>query len=255
MRLSARIRQLAPPVGLLLVVFLTWEILPPVVGIKPHVFPRLSLVLAAGLEVLPNVWLHLRTTALEAVGGLLLGGGFGLVVGVAMAQCEFLRRMLQPYVVGSNAIPIVAIAPLVVLWLGHGLLSKVAVAAFLCFFPLAVNTLRGLREFNLMYSELFRVYGGTAGQFFWKFQVPNALPYILSGARLSATYSVIGAVVAEFIGADRGLGFAMLQASYNLNSPRLYAYLIIACALGLAMYSAIAFIERHCFRRDRGHDD
>jgi NitT/TauT family transport system permease protein len=160
-----------------------------------------------------------------------------------MAQSRIIAKSILPYVVASNAIPIVAIAPIVVIWFGHGITSKIILAAFLCFFPLAINTFRGLIEYPTIYRELFNTYGATNYEFLAKFKIRNAVPYIFAGLKLSASYSVIGAIVAEFIGSTSGLGFGMLQASYNLNTPRLFGYLFIACIMGLFMYYTIVLIE------------
>lgn len=237
------LQRIALPLTFLVVLLIAWQLLPAWFGVPRYVFPRPTEIAAAVWENPATAMNHVRTTAFESWGGFILGSVVGFLVGVVSAESRTVRRMILPYVVGSNAIPVVAVAPIVVLWFGHGLWSKVVVAAFLCFFPVTVNTYRGLTDYDPLHGELFRSLGSTRWQFFCKFKLWNGLPYLLSGLRLSATYSVIGAVVAEFVGSDRGLGFGMLQATYNLNTPRLYGYLVIACALGMLMYSLVAFVE------------
>ena len=122
--------------------------------------------------------------------------------------------------------------------------SKIFVSAFLCFFPLCINTYKGLSEYDPIFKDLFFVYGSTKIEFLKKFKLMNSLPFIFTGLKLNATYSVIGAIVAEFVGANSGLGFGMLQASYTLNAPRLWGYIIISCILGMTMYFTIVIIEK-----------
>ncbi len=190
-------------------------------------------------------------TLSEALLGLLLGITVGGLLGFCMSESSKIARVIQPYIVASNAVPVIAIAPLIGLWFGHGMVSKVIVAAFLCFFPTALNVYRGLTEIEPIYKELFSMLGSNRIEFFAKYKLPHSLPFIFSGLRLSAVYAVIGAIVAEFAGADGGLGFGMLQSSYNLNTPRLFAYLLIACLLGIGLYGIVGIIE-YIYQRKYG---
>jgi NitT/TauT family transport system permease protein len=239
---------LAPTIFFLVLAFL-WEFSPAFFDIPTYVFPRISDISKAMWHARVTLGQNLLVTTFEALVGFVLGALAGFVAGVCMAEWPVVRRTILPYVVGSNAVPVVAIAPIVVLWFGHGLWSKSVVAAFLCFFPLAVNTFQGLTLYESIYADLFRIYGANRLQFFFKFRIHNAASFLFSGMKLSATYSVIGAVVAEFVGSDSGLGFGMLQATYNLNTPRLYGYLLISCALGILMYGAVGLAERFFLRR------
>lgn len=226
------------------------EITLRLVAVPDYILPKPSVVLRAFHLATDRIGYNLAVTGLEAIGGFVLGSSVGLGLGMLFVRFDALRAIGLPYVVGSNAVPIVAIAPLVVLWLGHGMISKVVLSAFLCFFPLAINSFRGFSEVPQHIEDLFRVYGATTGEFFWKARLPFAAPYLFSGARLNATYAVIGAIVAEFVGATSGLGFGMLQASYNLNIPLLWAYLVVAVALGMAFYGTVWLLERR-MRSDR----
>ena len=235
--------QTAPVATLTIGLLLAWEIAPHIFGVPVYVFPPFSAVLFEFGRSCQLIAVNTWTTFQEALLGCFLGCLVGVLIGGTMARWTSLALALEPYLVASNAIPIVAVSPLVILWFGHGLLSKVVVAAFLCFFPICMNTYRGLVAYERTYSELFDVLGATKLEFFLKYQIPNAIPSILSGLRVSATLAVIGAVVAEFVSADSGLGFGMLQASYALNTPRLYAYLIASCGLGLLMYGGVLVVE------------
>lgn len=232
------------PISFFFILLLLWEFIPSLFSIPNYVFPKLSDIFPAIIKSKSAFLDNSITTFHEAILGFILGSSIGFITGVLMAQSKLLTKTILPYVVASNAIPIVAIAPLVIIWFGHGITSKVILAAFLCFFPLAINTFKGLNEYSAIYKELFYTYGATNFEFLIKFKIRNAVPYIFSGLKLNATYSVIGAIVAEFIGATSGLGFGMLQASYSLNTPRLFGYIFVACFMGLGMYYLMVLIEK-----------
>lgn len=231
------------PIAFFLIILALWEFIPYFFSIPHYVFPRLSDIFPAIINSKTAFLDNSLTTFHEAVLGFFLGSSIGFVTGLLMAQSKLIAKTILPYVVASNAIPIVAIAPLVIIWFGHGITSKIILAAFLCFFPLSINTFKGLNEYPKIFKELFYTYGSTRTEFLFKFKIRNAVPYIFAGLKLNATFSVIGAIVAEFIGATSGLGFGMLQASYNLNTPRLFGYIIVACAMGLGMYYLVVLIE------------
>ena len=236
------------PILFFLILLLLWEFIPVIFSIPEYIFPKLSTVFSEIINS-KNLFLdNIVTTFIEAILGFVLGSSIGFITGVIMAENKLIAKTILPYVVASNAIPIIAIAPLVVIWFGHGLSSKVFLAAFLCFFPLSINTFKGINEYNPIYKDLFFSYGASKKEFLSKFKLHNAVPYIFTGLKLSATYSVIGAIVAEFIGSSSGLGFGMLQASYNLNTPRLFGYILIACILGLLMYGVISLIQKIIFK-------
>jgi NitT/TauT family transport system permease protein len=139
---------------------------------------------------------------------------------------------------------VVAIAPILILWFGHGLASKVAVTAFLSFFPLAINTMKGLVSYDRTVMDVFHVAAATPWQRFWKMRVPSALPYVFTGLKLNVTFSVIGAIVAEFVQADRGLGFVIMTAYRSLNMPRLWAAMLASAVIGIVFFALVALAER-----------
>jgi len=207
--------------------------------VPPYVLPAPTMVLASLFQPNTNLALHVQVTLSESASGFLLGSIVGFLLGVLVAESPLAARTLLPYVIGSNAVPVIAIAPILVLWFGHGLVSKTIVSAFLCFFPLCINTYRGITYATPLYNDLFSVYGSSRWQFFLKAKVPAAVPFIIAGAKLNATYAVVGAIVAEFIGASAGLGFGMLQASYSLDVPRLWAYIVVSVVMGMVFYGVV----------------
>lgn len=236
------------PISFFLLVLLLWEFIPYFFSIPNFVFPRLSDVFPTIISSSSSFFRNSAITLVEAILGFILGSSIGFITGVFMAQSKLFAKTVLPYVVASNAIPVVALAPLVIIWFGHGIYSKIILAAFLCFFPLSINTFKGLNEYSSIYKELFYTYGASKFEFLKLFKLRNSVPYIFSGLKLNATFSVIGAIVAEFIGATSGLGFGMLQASYNLNTPRLFGYILVACAMGLSMYYLVVFVEKIIFK-------
>jgi NitT/TauT family transport system permease protein len=239
------------PAAVLIAVVTLWQVSVTFFAVPSYVIPSPLDIWHALISNGGSLLVNIETTTLEAVLGFVLGSVAGFLLGLALSRSRVVALSLLPYVVGSNAVPVVAIAPLVVLWFGHGILSKVIVAAFLCFFPLAINTYRGLSDTPESLKDLFQLYGASRLQYLLKAQLPHAAAPIFTGAKLNATYAVIGAIVAEFIGATSGLGFGMLNATYNLDVPRLWAYLIISVILGMSFYALIWAVEKVGFARYR----
>lgn len=231
------------PFAFALFLLLLWEFLPYLLDTPVYIFPRFSEVFKATFLGSNNWVKHLGVTALESFLGFLIGSSIGFGVGFAMSSSSKVSSVLLPYVVASNAVPVIAIAPIIIMWFGNGILSKIVVSAFLCFFPLSISTYNGLSNFSVLYKELFQTYGATPFQFYRYFRLRNAFPLIFTGLKLSATFSVIGSIVGEIIASDSGLGYAMLQAVYTLNMPKLWGLVLISCLLGISAYSIIVLIE------------
>lgn len=182
----------------------------------------------------------------EAVVGFLLGGVLGFVLGTLFAHTNLLERGCMPYVVASQTIPILAIAPMVIIWLKAGWVSVAVIAAYLTFFPVTINTLRGLRSPDPMALELMRSYAASSWSVMWKLRFPAALPYIFVALKVSATASVVGAIIGELPSGIRdGLGGAILNFnSYYISGPsRLWAAIIASAAVGIAFYLLITAVE------------
>lgn len=195
-----------------------------------------------------TLWYHTRVTLSEALLGFALGFGVAVVLGYALAKSPTLERLLSPYIVASQSTPVIALAPLLVLWFGSGLLSKVLVCALVVFFPMLVNTVVGLRSIDAEYRALFAALGASPWQVFTKLEIPAALPVLLGGVRVGITLSVVGAVVGEFIGADRGLGALINIARGLFDTPLMFAALLMLMALASALYVAVVLLERTLIR-------
>lgn len=204
------------------------------------VFERFGAALADG-----TFGPHLATTLVEVLAGLAVGGMLGLVVGYALARSRVFGAVLSPYLVAAQSTPILALAPLIALWFGTGLVSRVVICALIVFFPIAVSTMVGLRTVDPRLLEMGRSLRATSGQLLWTIEVPAALPQILGGFRIGVTLAVVGAIVAEWAGGERGLGVLINLARGSLfDIPLLFATLLLIAIVGVVLYAAVIAIER-----------
>lgn len=186
---------------------------------------------------------HILTTLLEAVGGFCLGALIALPVSYLLARHPLLEKLFTPYIVGLQAIPIVALAPLLVIWFGFGITSKLLVSALIAFFPVLTNGVVGLRETDPRLKELMAIMGANRRETFFKLEVPSALPVLFGGLKMGMTLSVIGAVVGEFSGAGRGLGYLINFARGTFDTPLIFVALMILAVLGVGFYLFLSILE------------
>ncbi|MGQ9632285.1 MAG: ATP-binding cassette domain-containing protein [bacterium] len=194
-----------------------------------------------------NLWTHIWATFQESLLGFLLGLGVAAILGYVLAKVRFLEKLISPYIVASQSIPIVALAPLIILWFGFGVLSKILISALIVFFPILVNVIVGIREADERMLELMRSLKATQWQILRKVEIPAALPVIFGGMRVGITFSLIGAVVGEFISANRGLGYLVNLSRGILDTPLLFVSLLILSAMGMALYFSIYLLETLLF--------
>jgi NitT/TauT family transport system permease protein len=188
----------------------------------------------------------LRNTAatlLEIVLGLCVGVGLATVIGYLVAKSRALERLLSPYLVASQAVPLIAIAPLLVIWFGPGMFSKILICALIVFFPVLVNTIVGVRAVPAPLHDLMRSLHASRRQILVKLEIPASLPVFLGGLRIGATLSVIGAVVGEFVGSDRGLGFLINVGRGQYDTALVFVAVFVLMTLALVLYGLVALIE------------
>ena len=226
-------------------VLLGWELLVRWRGYPTFFLPGPGRVWARFIALLADgtLLLHVRMTLLEIFGGLALGLTVATVIGYGVAKSPLLERILSPYIVASKAIPIVALAPLLVVWFGFGWVSKVLVCSLTVFFPALVNTVVGIRTVEPDLRALMRSLQASRLQTFTMLEAPAALPVFFGGLKVAVTLAVIGAVVGEFVGADRGLGFLVNLARGILYTPMLFVALFTLVFIALALYTAVALLE------------
>jgi NitT/TauT family transport system permease protein len=187
---------------------------------------------------------HLYPTLLETVLGFLLGSTLGLVLGTGVAMSRWVEFFLYPYIVMFQALPKVALAPLIVVWFGLGLTSKVINAALIAFFPLLVNTIVGLKSADEDRLSLMRSLNASPRQIFWMLRLPNALPFVMAGLDVALIFSLIGAIVAEFVGAQKGLGMLIQSMNFNMDVSGQFSVLLILSVIGLILNRGILLVRR-----------
>jgi NitT/TauT family transport system permease protein len=246
-RPGSRARSLLPVVLSVIVFLLTWKLIVVIGGYQSYILPAPEVV--AGRLV--RAWAdgliapHLVTTLIEIVLGFVAGAGTGVGVGYLFARSALAERFLSPYLVAAQATPILALAPLLALWFGTGLASKVIICGLIVFFPVAVATMVGIRSVDAGLLELGRSLRATRRQVLLKLEIPAALPAILGGMRVGVTLAVVGAIVGEWAGAGQGLGVLVNVARGSLfDIPLMFATLVTIAAIGIALYVIVVLVER-----------
>ncbi len=219
-------------------------------GYPPFILPPPLLVLRrlAGLLTSGSLWFHTGVTLREVLAGLGLGALAATLLGYLLAHSRLAERLLAPYIVASQSVPTVAIAPLLVIWFGTGLLSKVLVCALIVFFPILVNTIVGVRSVRRELRDVMRSLEATRWQTIRMLELPAALPILLGGLKIGATLAVIGAVVGEFVASDRGLGYLLKQGQQLYDTPLVFVGIATLVLLAQALYGSVALAERLLLR-------
>lgn len=221
-----------------------WQALVSGLDLQPYILPPPGRVLGALRQHAALLAEHAGTTLLEMLLGLVLGAALGAATAVAMAALVPLRRVLLPLLVISQALPVFALAPLLVVWLGYGLASKIVMTTLITFFPVASACLDGLRRADPALVELGEIYGASRVQALALIRLPSALPALGSGLRIAAAAAPIGAVVGEWVGAASGLGFLMLQANARMQTDLMFAALALLALSALALRALVAAATR-----------
>ncbi|MCD6520282.1 MAG: ABC transporter permease [Anaerolineae bacterium] len=236
--------QLLAPLVLVAAIAL-WDLVVHLAQYPAFILPTPGRVWARFLEAWHSGTLQMHTwvTLQEIFGGLALGLSVAVILGYLLAKSRPLEKLLSPYIVASQAVPIVALAPLLVIWFGAGSLSKMLVCALTIFFPVLVNTIVGIRSVDAELLDLMRSFEASKWQIFKYLELPAALPILLGGLKIGVTLSVIGAVVGEFVGADRGLGFLVNLARGLFDTPLMFVALFTLMAIALLLYLIVSGIE------------
>jgi len=234
------------PILLSLLAFLLgWDLITRLSGIPNFILPSPLSVWTRFLKAMSDGSLprHTAITLTEIVLGLIVGVLFATIVGYMLAKSRSLEKVLSPYLVASQAIPVIAIAPLLVIWLGDGILSKVVICALIVFFPVLVNTIVGVRAVPTALYDLMNSLNASRAQILWKVEVPASLPVFLGGLRIGATLSVIGAIVGELVDAESGLGFLLQLGDFQYDTPMVFVAVFTLIALALMLYGIVRMLE------------
>jgi NitT/TauT family transport system permease protein len=236
---------------LLVVILMTWEWGVPYFDVPNYVLPTPSAIgvalwrgLDAGFMARGGYWLHTWVTVWEVLLGFFIGSGVGLLLGTVISQFRIIEATLRIYLVAIQSLPKIALAPIIVLWFGFGLTSKVVIICLLTFFPLLINSMAGFKAVDPERLELMRALGANPWQIFWKVRLPSAMPYIFAGLDMAAVFAVVGAVVGEFVGAQRGLGTLILSMNAQMDIAGTFSVFIILAIVGIVIHKALRAVER-----------
>ncbi len=233
--------------GALVVFLLAWRAIVFIGGYPAFILPTPEAVLGRFIGAIRDgiLWPHLAATLQEVALGFIVGATSGVAIGYLLARSVLFERLASPYLVAAQAVPILAIAPLLALWFGPGLLSKVVICSLIVFFPVAISTMVGIRSVDPRLLELGRSLRATPRQVLVTLEIPGALPSILGGMRVGVTLAVVGAVVGEWAGAEHGLGVLINLARGSLfDIPLMFVALATLALMGIVLYVAVVLVER-----------
>lgn len=232
------------PILILASLGILWELLIRIFDVPLWQLPPPSSIgeeLISGWSLL---WRHTIVTLQEVILGFFVALVLGILLAVSIAYSKIIERSIYPIIIASQTIPIIAIAPLLLIWIGYGITSKVIVAVLVAFFPITVNTADGLRSVDSDMSNMMRTMGATRWQIFTKLQIPNSLPYLFSGVKVGISISVIGAVIGEWVGANAGLGYLMTYSQPLFLTSRVFATIFILSVMGVGLFLFASLAER-----------
>lgn len=238
------VRELFPPVLLILFVLFSWQVISSRSGLSAFILPSPVEVIRAGWETRALLGTAIGTTMIETAIGLSIAIVLGVIFAAAMDFSPFLHRALYPLLVASQTVQILAIAPLLIIWFGFGLLPKVIIVILICFFPLTVSTADGLASADPDLIALLRAMGARRSQIWRIVRLPSALPSFFSGLRVAVTYSVVGATIGEWVGGSAGLGLYMLRSKNALATDQVFVAILITSAISIGLFALIYLLER-----------
>ena len=239
------------PSLVLVLFFSSWELAVEFFNINRITLPSPSDIWTASLSNINYLWSNFWVTALESFLGFVLGAVIAFFLATIFVYSKDTRNMLYPFAIALKATPLVALAPLIVLWLGSTMLPMIVMSAIIAFFPVLVNCVDGLELVEREKLELFQTFGSSRLSEFLKLRLPTALPVIFSSLKIATTLAVVGAIIGEFTGSGAGLGFVIVNASYYLDIPLMFAAIMLAAVWGILFFVAIALMEKriHFFQK------
>jgi len=245
-------RRVGAAVLSLLVFGAVWKAATVIGGYPEFILPAPEVVVERAVRAMASgvLWEHTAVTLVEIILGFAVGATTAILTGIALGKSLLVERVLSPYIVAAQAVPILALAPLLDIWFGGGLTARVVICALIVFFPIAIATMVGIRSTDPLLDEMLRSLGASGGQRTRLLQIPTALPVLFGGLRVGVTLAVIGAVVAEWAGAQTGLGVLILIANQGLfDTPLMFVALGALAIIGLTFYGLVVAVERQLVSR------
>ncbi|MGM0901081.1 MAG: ABC transporter permease [Bacillota bacterium] len=231
------------PTLVLILLFIMWELSTTFFEIPKWLLPAPSEIWQEALSGWPNYYHHIGSTIQLTVIGFSIGCSVGLLVAIALHLMPSVREAFYPLMILSQNIPIIVLAPLLVIWFGFGMMPKIIVITLVCFFPIAVSALDGFRQTSQELIHYMKMAGASKKQIFFKLELPHALPSLFSGLKISATYSVMGAVISEWLGGNQGIGVYMTLASSSFRTDRVFVAILIIMILCMLFFAIIISLE------------
>ncbi len=241
---SGKLADILIPIGTAIGLVLVWQFGVRIFGVPEYIAPAPSDVAAEFVKEFPLLLRNFWPTFYESVTGFFVGNLTAILIAVAFVHSRTVERAFFPIAVFINTIPILAIAPILVLIFGAGMTAKVIIAALICFFPTLVNMVRGLQAVSPQALELSRILSASKSEVFWKIRLPSSLPFLFSALKIAATTCVIGAIVGEWIGADLGLGALIIDSTFNYRSSLLYSTVFMSSGLSVLLFAAVSIAEK-----------
>jgi len=242
-------RTWLPPLAIGTLGIASWEIWVRAFDVQRWLLPPPSSIIREIVDSRALLSEQAFVTLQEIVIGFVLAAGFGVLLASAIAYSKILERSLYPFVIASQMIPIVTIAPLLLVWVGPAMTSKVIVVAMISFFPIVVNLVDGMKSVDQDMVDMFRTLGASKRQIFLKLQIPTSIPFFMSGLKIGVVVAVIGAVIGEWVGATGGLGWLMRLSAPQFLTARVFAAIIVLTVMGVILFAIVGLVERMVLKR------
>ena len=244
----------AGPILLVIFLLVLWQVLTRAFDVPKFLLPAPTDVAQLMVEEWPLIQMHSLATIGSIVSGYVAAVLFALTISALMIRFPLVERLIMPIFVGLQSVPKIAIAPLILVWVGAGIGSKRLVVASIAFFPVVINTMAGFKEVDRGLADVFRSVDANERQMFFRLRLPYAMPYIFAGLRIATTLAVLGAIVAEWLAASNGLGYLVLSGSFNFNTARSFAAIIALAVIGTTFFAFMSWIERMISWKREGSD-
>lgn len=243
MKISEWLKNNSQTISVFVLALLIWHFGVVLFGIKEYILPTPIAAIKTLFEAKYRWSFNFLATFYEVVGGFILSAVVGVILGVAIVWSEWLKRSILPFLVFINTLPKIAVAPLFMIWFGYGILPNILIVVLISFFPMVINTATGLVAVEEDLLDLVGVLHATKWQKLRLIQLPNSLPYVFSGLKITSTTAVVGAIVGEFIASDKGLGSVIISSQTTLSTPAIFGSLILITVIGMGLFWGVEIME------------
>lgn len=241
---ASRVVDITAPLALVAAILVGWELLVHLLSVPAFVLPAPSAIMVSLFRDSHVILPHLGVTLFEILSGYALAAIVGFLLSILIVYSNAFRRGVLPLIVASQTIPVIAIAPVLVIWFGYNYIPRILITAIVAFFPLTISFVTGMQMLEREVINFFKSLNATPLQIFFKLRLPTALPNIFAGLKVATTLAVIGATISEWVGASEGLGYLMAQDSAQLNTTRVFAALVVLGLCGMSFFASVSVIER-----------